>query len=140
MINSAIYNRLKNNTDLTDLLAKIDDGLGGTFPAIYKLWAEEDSPFPYIVYRLTESKIFEHPYKSEFTLYIDIWDYNEDSTKLSQEISDIIKKEFNFKRMEHNKYGAMQSWMMSRGQQQSDLKGMSHMIHQFTVHAWDKEF
>lgn len=135
MISSAIYSRLTNNTNLTDKLAKVDD-----IPAVYKVWAVEDSEFPYIVYRLVEDKMFEHPYKSQFTLYIDVWDYNENTMILAQEISDILKLEFNFKRMEHPKYGAMQSWLQTRGQMVSDSPGINHIVHQFLVHAWDKEF
>lgn len=134
MISSAIYNRLINNTELTSILAVMEGN-----PAIYKVWALEDSDFPYIVYRLEENKSFEHPYKSEFTLYIDVWDYNENTMKLSGTISDILKLEFHNKFMEHPKYGAMQSWLFSRGQLQSDLPGIAHVIHQFTIHAWDKE-
>jgi len=134
MISSAIYDRLSNNTELTNKLA-IMEGI----PAIYKVWALQDSLFPYLVYRLEENKSFEHPYKSEFTLYIDLWDFNENTMKESGIISDIIKLEFNNKFMEHPKYGAMQSWLFSRGQMQSDLPGIAHIVHQITIHAWDKE-
>lgn len=124
--------------ELTQLLANVgfeDEHL----PAIYDVWAIEDSPFPYIVNRVTEDKNFSHPYKSRFTLYLDVWDYNENSTKLAREISNIVKKLFNDKIMKHPDYGAIQSWLDTRGQLQSDLPGISHIVHQITIHAWDTD-
>ena len=134
MISSTIYNLLSNNVDLTSKLA-IMDGL----PAIYKLWAVEDSLMPYIVYRLEENKGFEHPYKSEFTLYIDVWDYNENTMIDASNISDVLKLMLNNIMLEHPKYGAVQGWLFSRGQMQSDTPGIQHIVHQFRIHAWDKE-
>lgn len=134
MIKSAVYSRLKSNNDLVSKLAVMEGE-----PAIYDVWPLEDSKFPYVVYRIAESKNFRHPYKSQFTLYIDVWDYNESSSILSGLISNILKREFHWKTMKHPKYGAMQSWLLSRDELQTDLPGIKHIAHQFTVEAWDKD-
>ena len=140
MIGSAIYDRLSTTAELTEKLAWLKDDWGNEYPAIFQIWAAQDSPFPYIVFRLEENSSFDHVYKSEFTLHLDVWDYNEGGSVITAtEISDIIKKMFHNVSVVHPKYGAMTSWFSVRGQIQEETEGIVHIIHQFTIQAWTRE-
>ena len=135
MLASAIFQRLLNDTELAGMLAIIDG-----MPAVFQTWAEPDTPFPYVVFRLSDIAS-DHWGRRVFTLYIDVWDYNEGGHPgTAKAISKRIVELFDRQGLTHPDFEVIRCNLGTRGMVPEDTSGIVHLAHQFTVIAWRKKF
>ena len=135
MLASAVFTKMLNDEVLMDMVATIDG-----MPAIFQTWAEPDSPFPYVVFRMDDSASG-HWGRRVFTLYIDVWDYNEGGHPgTAKAISKRIVELFDRQRLAHPDFEAIRCSLDTRGLIPEDTSGIVHLAHQFSVIAWRKKF
>ncbi len=135
MLASAVFTKMLNDEVLMDMVATIDG-----MPAIFQTWAEPDSPFPYVVFRMDDSASG-HWGRRVFTLYIDVWDYNEGGHPgTAKAISKRIVELFDRQRLAHPDFEAIRCSLDTRGLIPEDTSGIVHMAHQFSVIAWRQGF
>ena len=135
MLASAVFAKMLNDDALTDMVATIDG-----MPAIFQTWAEPDSPFPYVVFRLNDSASG-HWGRRVFTLYIDVWDYNDGGhPRTAKAISKRVVELFDRQRLVHPDFEAIRCSLGTRGLIPEDTSGIVHLAHQISVIAWRKKF
>ena len=76
-----------------------------------------------------------------FTLYIDVWDYNEGGHPgTAKAISERVVELFDRQRLVHPDYEAIRCNLDTRGMVTEDTSGIVHVAHQFSVITWRKKF
>lgn len=136
---STLYGLL-DTPEITDKIAEYEYSDGLYVPAIYNIWAKQDSPFPYIVYRL-ESIEGNHWNKRTRYAYIDIWDYREGgSTVTVDKIAREIKNILHMLKTSDDEWGAMQVRFDNDGYVPEDEDYIIHYASRYRIRAWDKDF
>ena len=135
MLASTIFEKLLNDPELAGMLATIDG-----MPAIFQTWAEPDSSFPYVVFRMDDSASG-HWGRRMFTLYVDVWDYNDGGHPgTAKAISRRIVELFDRQQLTHPDFEAIRCNLDTRGMVPEDTSGIVHIAHQFSIIAWRQEF
>ena len=114
------------------MLATIDG-----MPAVFQTWAEPDTPFPYVVFRISDiaSGIGE---ADVYTLHY--WDYEGGHPGTAKAISWRIVELFDRQRLTHPDFEAIRCNLDTRGLIPEDTSGIVHLAHQFSVIAWREKF
>ena len=139
MLPATLYDLL-NTSKITNLIAEYSYTAILKVPAIYNLWAKQDSEFPYIVYRL-ESIEGNHWDKNTRYAYIDVWDYQEGgSTVTVDSIAREIKNVLHMLKTSDSDWGAMQVRFDNDGYVQEDEDYIIHYASRYRIRAWDVNF
>jgi hypothetical protein len=144
MLAEAVYAKMTNDTELVSMISSYEG-----MPAIFENDAQPGAKFIYITFHMDDGPGTGLFLKRKFTLYIDVWDYQEggDTTE-AKRVSTRIEELFDRKRLEHQDYGIIQCYMQTRGliregDGERDSKketAVIHIAHQFEVTAWRKKF
>lgn len=144
MLAEAVYAKMTNDTELVSMISTYEG-----MPAIFENDAQPGVKFIYITFHMDDGPGTGLFLKRKFTLYIDVWDYQEggDTTE-AKRVSTRIEELFDRKRLEHQDYGIIQCYMQTRGrisEVDSERNGKKetaiiHIAHQFEVTAWRKKF
>ena len=135
MLASTIFEKLLNDPELAGMLATIDG-----MPAVFQTWAEDDTHFPYVVFRTNDNASW-HWGRRVFTLYVDVWDYNDGGHPgTAKAISKRIVELFDRQRLTHPDFEAIRCSLDTRGLVPEDTSGIVHLAHQFSVIVWRKKF
>lgn len=144
MLAEAVYTKMVNDMELVSMISTYEG-----FPAIFENDAQPGAKFLYITFRMEDSPGTGLFLKRKFTLYIDVWDYQEggDTTE-AKRVSSRIEELFDRKRLEHPDYGIIQCYMQTRGliregdgdRDSTKETAIIHITHQFEVTAWRKKF
>jgi hypothetical protein len=136
---STLYGLLDTEA-VTDLLAEYEYQSELTVPALYHIWAKQDSEFPYIVYRM-ESIEGNHWNKRTRYAYIDVWDYQEGgSTVTTDDIAKEIKNILHMLKTSDDEWGAMQVRFDNDGYVPEDENYIIHYHSRYRIRAWDVDF